>query len=163
MKTTFLNGGLKEEVYVSQPEGYKIRGSEAKVYKLKKALYGLCQAPRTWNKNLNSVLCSLKFVRCLKEPSLYRKEKHGYLLIVVVYVDDLLVRGSNLDMIVEFKQDMATMFDMSDLGQLSYHLGIEVIQRKGSIVLSHERYATKIFEEAGLKGCNAVHIPMDAG
>ncbi|XP_013594324.1 PREDICTED: uncharacterized mitochondrial protein AtMg00810-like [Brassica oleracea var. oleracea] len=58
---------------------------------------------------------------------------------------------------------MATRFEMGDLGKLSYYLGIEVIQREGSIVLSQERYATKILEEAGMKGCNAVHIPMDVG
>ncbi|WZZ50841.1 hypothetical protein YC2023_050948 [Brassica napus] len=110
VKTAFLHGELKEEVYVSQPEGYVIRGSEAKVYKLKKALYGLRQAPRAWNEKLNAVLRDLKFERCLKEPSLYRKEKKGHLLIVVVYVDDLLVTGSSLEMISEFKKGMATRF-----------------------------------------------------
>ena len=68
-----------------------------------------------------------------------------------------------MDMILEFKRDMATRFEMSDLGRLSSYLGIEVKQREGSIMLSQERYAAKILEEAGLKGCNAVHIPMDAG
>lgn len=80
-----------------------------------------------------------------------------------MYVDDLLVTGSSLDMIHEFKSGMATRSEMSDLGKLSYYLGIEVIQRKGSIVLSQERYGAKILEEAGMKSCNAVHIPMDAG
>ena len=68
-----------------------------------------------------------------------------------------------MDMILKFKRDMATRFEMSDLGRLSYYLEIEVKQREGSIMLSQERYAAKILEEAGLKGCNAVHIPMDAG
>lgn len=70
--------------------------------------------------------------------------------------------GSNIDMIVGFKKDMAAKFDMSNLGKLSYYLGIEVTQREGSIVLSQEKYAEKIIEEAGLKECNEVHIPMDA-
>lgn len=100
VKTAFLHGQLKEEVFVSQPEGYVIKGSEAKVYKLKKAFYGLRQAPRNWNEKLNTVLCELNFDRCLKEPSLYRKEKQGHLLVVAVYVDDLPVTGSNLDMIL---------------------------------------------------------------
>lgn len=163
VKTAFLHGELKEEVYVSQPEGFIVKGSETKVYKLRKALYGLRQAPRAWNEKLNHVLKGLSFERCLKEPSLYHKKKQGHLLVVAVYVDDLLVTGSSLDMILEFKRDMATRFEMSDLGKLSYYLGIEVIQREGSIVLNQERYATKIIEEAGMKGCNAVHIPMDAG
>lgn len=75
---------------------------------------------------------------------------------MVVYVDDLVVTGSNLEMILEFKRGMATRLEMSDLGQLSYYLGIEVSQLRGSIVLSQERYA-------GMKGCNVVHIPMDTG
>ena len=163
VKTDFLHGELREEVFVSQPEGFIVKGSEAKVYKLRKALYDLRQAPIAWNEKLNHVLKGLKFERCLKEPSLCRKEKQRHILVVAVYVDDLLVTGSSLDMILEFKRDMSTRFKMSDLGKLSYYLGIEVIPREGSIVLSQERYATKILEEAGLKGCNAVHIPMDAG
>lgn len=92
----------------------------------------------------------------------YCKEREGHILIVAVYVYDLLVSGSRLDMIREFKQGMATRFEMSDLGKLSYYLGIGVIQQEGSTVLSQERYATKILEEAGMKGCNTVHMPMDA-
>ena len=121
------------------------------------------QAPRAWNEKLNAVLRDLKFEICLKEPSLYQKEKKGHPLIVAVYVDDLLVTGSSLEMISEFKKGMATRFEMSDLGKLSYYLGIEVIQREGCIILRQERYATKILEEAGMMGCNAVHIRMDAG
>lgn len=98
------------------------------------------------------VLRDLKFERCLKEPSLYRKEKHGHNLIVAVYVDDLLVTGSSLEMISESKKGMATRFEMSDLGKLCYYLGIEVIQRKGCIILSQERHATKILEGAGMMG-----------
>lgn len=139
-----------------------MKGKEAKVYKLKKALYGLKQASRAWNEKLNATLHELGFKRCLKEPSLYRKEEQRCLLIVAVYVDDLLMTSSNIEMIVNFKRDMAAKFDMSDLGKLSYYLGIEVMQREGCIVLSQEKYAARIIEEAGLKECNAVHIWMQA-
>lgn len=71
VKTTFLHGGLKEDVYIKQSEGFKVKGSEDKVYKLNKALYGLRQALRAWNEKLNQVLEDLKFVKCSKEPSLY--------------------------------------------------------------------------------------------
>lgn len=77
VKTAFLHGELKEEVYVSQPEGFVVEGSEDKVYKLNKALYGLQQAPRAWNTKLNKILKELKFVKCSKEPSLYRKQEKG--------------------------------------------------------------------------------------
>ena len=138
VKTAFLHGELKEVVYVSQPEGFEVRGHEEKVYKLHKALYGLRQAPRAWNEKLNKVLEKLKFKRCSKEPSLYRKEEKNHLLLVVVYVDDLLIMGSKQSMIHEFKREMSSNFEMSDLGLLTYYLGIEVNQERGRITLSQE-------------------------
>ena len=161
VKTAFLHGELKEEVYVVQPDGFVIKGQEAKVYKLKKALYGLRQAPRAWNVKLNKILRELNFHRCSKEPSLYRKEERDQLLIVAVYVDDLLITGSSLQPIQDFKTEMATKFEMSDLGKLTYYLGIEVHQGDDGIVLKQERYAHKILEETGMGSCNATHVPME--
>lgn len=162
VKTAFLHGDLREEVYVSQPQGFIVKGQESKVYKLKKALYGLRQAPRAWNLKLNRILVrGLKFHRCLKEPSLYRKEVCNNILLVVVYVDDLLVTGSSLELIEGFKQEMATKFEMSDLGMLTYYLGIEVCQGENGITLKQNRYALKILEETGMASCNPTHIPME--
>ena len=89
VKTAFLHGDLVEEVYVSQPDGFRIKGSEEKVYKLHKALYGLKQAPRAWNIKLKSILKELNFSKCSKEPSLFKKRMNGHHLLVAVYVDDL--------------------------------------------------------------------------
>ena len=94
VKTAFLHGDLKEDVYVQQPEGFRVKGKEENVYKLKKVLYGLRQVPRAWNEKINNVLEGLKFVKCSKEPSLYRKATSSQFLLVTVYVDDLLVAGS---------------------------------------------------------------------
>lgn len=161
VKTAFLHGDLKEEVYVSQPEGFEVMGQENKVYKLRKALYGLRQAPRTWNEKLNKVLSELRFERCSKEPELYRRVNKEHLLLVAVYVDDLLVTGTSLEMIDEFKKGMAAKFEMSDLGKLTYYLGIEVDQHSEGITLRQESYANKILEETGMQDCNAVHVPFD--
>ena len=161
VKTAFLHGDLKEEVYVSQPEGFEVKGSEEKVYKLSKALYGLKQAPRAWNDKLNQILRELNFTRCSKEPSLYQKKRNKDLLIIAVYVDDLLVTGSNLKMITEFKREISAKFEMSDLGRLTYYFGIEVLQHDDGITLRQERYATKILSETGMDDCNSVHVPMD--
>ena len=138
-----------------------VKGKDDKVYKLHKALYGLRQAPKAWNVKLNGILKSLGFTRCSKEPSLYRKTEKKSLLLVCVYVDDLLVTGSSLSSIMEFKREMARKFEMSDLGRLTYYLGIEVRQKDEAIVLSQDRYAKKILEQTGLNDCNPVHIPMD--
>lgn len=97
------------------------------------------------------------------EPSLYRKREKEHLLLVAVYVDDLLVTGSSIDMIIEFKKGISEIFEMSDLGLLTYYLGIEVYQYKGGITLLQERCTRKILEESGMSECNAVHAPMDSG
>lgn len=103
VKTTFLHGDLKEVVYVKKPEGFEVKGSEDKVYKLNKALYDLKQAPRAWNVKFNKILREIGFEKCFK-PSLYCKKESDHILIVAVYVNDLLVTGPNLKLILELKK-----------------------------------------------------------
>lgn len=161
VKTAFLNGEITEDVYVSQPEGYKKLGSEHLVYKLSKALYGLRQAPRAWYAKLNQCLVSLGFKRCPYENAVYTKGEGSDSLVIAVYVDDILVTGANVAKIEEFKTEMAGKFEMTDLGRLSYYLGIEVEQNQGNIVLKQSSYAKKILEKAGMKDCNPTRYPMD--
>jgi hypothetical protein len=126
VKSAFLHGDLKEEVYVRQPEGFEKPGEEGKVCKLSKALYGLKQASRAWNIKLDSYLKELKFQQCLHEQVVYQKKVDGNLVIVGIYVADIVVTGSRSKDIDDFKRHMATKFEMSDLGKLQYYLGIEV-------------------------------------
>lgn len=163
VKTASLHGDLKEDVYVTQPEGFVVSGCETKVYKLRKALYGLRQAPRAWNEKLNKVLEDLGFTKCSKEPSLYRRRGKDSLLLVAVYVDDLLITGSNKTQLTDFKREMSTIFEMSDLGLLTYYLGIEVVQHEAGITIHQGRYATRILQETGMEGCNSTQVPMDMG
>ena len=94
---------------------------------------------------------------------MYRKTVNSSILVVAVYVDDLFVTGANEKIIDVFKREMASKFDMSDLGKLSYYLGIEVSQEEGCITLNQRRYALKILEESGMKNCNLSHTPMESG
>ncbi|WVZ58506.1 hypothetical protein U9M48_008777 [Paspalum notatum var. saurae] len=160
MKSAFLNGELTEVVYVKQPPGFTVAGEEDKVLRLRKALYGLRQAPRAWNIKLDSTLATPGFKRCASEHALYTRHSKEGLLIVGVYVDDLIVTGSQQQQIDSFKKEMAGKFKMSDLGLLSYYLGIEVRQGKEAIELCQSAYALKLLERAGLKGCNAAQVPM---
>lgn len=80
---------------------------------------------------------------------------------MAVYVDDLLVTGSDLSMIFEFKTEMEAKFEMSDLGKLTYYLGIEVMQHDSGITLKQERYASKILSETGMDDCNSASVPME--
>lgn len=161
VKTAFLNGEIKEDVYVSQPEGFEQAGKEHMVYKLLKALYGLHQAPRAWYEKLNACLVNLGFVRCPYEHAVYTRKEGENNMIVAVYVDDLLITGSDINMIKVFKKQMSENFEMSDMGKLNYYLGIEVTQGEGFIELKQSGYARKILEKAGLSECNHAKYPMD--
>ncbi|KAI3518152.1 hypothetical protein L1887_06594 [Cichorium endivia] len=161
VKSAFLNGTLEEEVYVSQPDGYQKKGEAHKVYKLSKALYGLKQAPRAWNACLDRHLKSIGFKRCAHEYSVYTKKNGGNTLIVGVYVDDLLVTGSCPESVQMFKKDMNIKFEMSDLGLLTYYLGIEVNQHKDGISLKQEAYAKNLLVKTRMHECNPTRTPME--
>ncbi|KAL9274065.1 Retrovirus-related Pol polyprotein from transposon TNT 1-94-like protein, partial [Drosera capensis] len=135
VKSAFLNGELEEEVYVTQREGFEVQGQKHLVYRLSKALYGLRQSPRAWNTRLDKSLKELGFTRCSQEQAVYTRGDGDAALIVGVYVDDLIVTGGNTGEVKNFKKQMMTEFEMSDLGLLSYYLGIEVEQKKGWIKL----------------------------
>jgi hypothetical protein len=91
VKSAFLNGDLKEEVYVHQPPGFVIPSKENKVLRLRKALYGLQQVPRAWNAKLDSTLKQMGFEQSPHEAAVYRRGKDGNALLVGVYVDDLVI------------------------------------------------------------------------
>lgn len=163
VKSAFLHGELSETVYVSQPDGFIKPGEEHKVYKLHKALYGLKQAPRAWNTKLNGILKDMQFHRCLQEQAIYRKASGNHLLIVGVYVDDLIITGTDTRIITKFKQEMGKKFEMSDLGKLTYYLGIEVSQKSDGIWIKQENYARKILKESKMQDCNPTLCPMEPG
>lgn len=156
-----MNGDIKEEVYVTQPEGFVKRGKEHLVYRLLKALYGLRQAPRAWYSKLNKSLEDIGFVKCPYEQAVYTTMMGIEVIIVAVYVDDILVTGSSSLIIKEFKEQMGYKFDISDLGKLSYYLGIEVEQGNGYIQLKQTGYARKILEKTGMIECNPTKYLMD--
>jgi hypothetical protein len=162
VKSAFLNGDLEEEVYVSQPPGFIVKGQEQKVYKLHKALYGLRQAPRAWNSKLDIVLHELGFSKCKTEYELYIRVKNKMRLIVGVYVKDLIIMGESDQELNLFKNEMKKVFQMCDLGALSYYLGIKVKQGDQGIGLSQCAYATKLLEKEGMGSCNSCATPMEA-
>lgn len=160
VKTTFLNGELGEEVYVSQSPGF-IDGKNRKVLRLHKALYGLRQAPRAWNIKLDAVVVSLGFERSASEHAVYTRGKDKSRLLLGVYVDDLIITGACTTAISDFKKQMCDRFKMSDLGLLTLYLGIEVSQKPGYITLKQSAFAAKLLEKVGMAECNEAHVPME--
>lgn len=138
VNSAFLNGILKEEFYVEQPPGYEVAGEENKVYRLKRAFYGLKQAPWAWYSRIDSYLMSNGFSKSNGEPTLYMKVANGNVLIVVLYVDDLIFTRTDNFLIGEFKEAMKNEFEMTNLGLLKYFLGIEVKKMHDGIFISQE-------------------------
>ncbi|CAM8990990.1 unnamed protein product [Rhodiola kirilowii] len=161
VKSAFLNGVLEEEVYVDQPPGYVQRRKENNVYKLKKALYGLKQAPRAWYARIDTYMLENEFQKCPYEHTLYIKmSAEGQMLIVCLYVDDLIFTGSSEEMFIEFKEAMTRQFEMTDMGLMSYFLGIEVEQADSGIFISQKKYAKDILKRFKFEGMKAVRTPV---
>jgi hypothetical protein len=134
VKSAFLNSDLKE-VYVHQPPGFAIPGKEGKVLRLRKALYGLRLAPRTWNVKLDSTLKGMGFGQSPHDVAINRRGNGGNALLVGVYVNDLVITDTKDAEVAAFKEEMKATFQMSDLGLLSFYLGIEVQQGDSGITL----------------------------
>ncbi|KAM1706709.1 hypothetical protein ACFX2K_028825 [Malus domestica] len=160
VKTAFLNGVLNKEVYVDQPSSFVIQGKEDKVYRLRKALYGLKEAPRAWYEEINSYFAKAGFHRSPSEATLYIKTSHSGILIMSLYVDDIIYTGSSKEMMAEFKSEMMRQYEMTDLGLLHHFLGLGVLQTDNYIFLHQKKYAKTLLEKFGLRDCKPVATPL---
>ena len=124
VKSAFLNGYLKEEVYVMQPPGFESKEFSNHVFKLDKELYGLKQAPRAWYERLSNFLLENGFRRGKVDNTLFLKSKGEHLLIVQVYVDDIIFGATHHDLCNEFSNMMKSEFEMSMMGELNFFLGL---------------------------------------
>ncbi|XP_057826602.2 retrovirus-related Pol polyprotein from transposon TNT 1-94 isoform X1 [Cryptomeria japonica] len=161
VKTTFLNGVIEEEVYIEQPEGYVIHKRDSHVCRLKKALYGLKQAPRAWYERIDKYLLSLGFCKNDADANIYLKVYNDEMLILVLYVDDLFLTGES-KLIIRCKKELASKFEMKDLGLMHYFLGLEVWQRSNEIFLSQVKYTIDILKRFRMIDCKPMHTPMES-
>jgi len=125
VNTTFLNGVIEEEVYIEQLEGFETHEKKSHVCKLKKTLYGLKQAARACYGRIDGYLQKMGFIKSDADPNLYYLVIENEPLILVLYVDDLFLTGSSR-LIKDCKKNLATEFDLKDLGQMHYFLGLDV-------------------------------------
>eukprot|EP00253_Pinus_taeda_P001841 PITA_01841 len=150
---------IEEEVYIEQPEGFETHEKKSHVCRLKKTLYGLKQALRAWYGRIDGYLQKMGFVKSDADPNLYDLVIENESLILVLYVDDLFLTGSSR-LIEDYKKNLATEFDMKDLGLMHYLLGLEVWQQKGEIFLGQGRYATEILKRFEMGDCRPMAMPM---
>jgi len=122
VKSAFLNGFINEEVYVSQPPGFKDHQHLNHVYKLKKALYGLKQAPRQWYERLSNFLLSHSYENEKFDKTLFIKKSKSVIILVQIYVDDIIFGATNDSLCEQFMSVMQGEFEMSMMGELSFFL-----------------------------------------
>ncbi|RZB91539.1 Retrovirus-related Pol polyprotein from transposon TNT 1-94 [Glycine soja] len=147
VKTAFLNDELEEEIYMEQPEGVVIHGQEDKVCKLDKSLYGLKQAPKQWHEKFDNLIVSNGFKVNESDKCIYYKSINNICTIICVYVDDLLIFGSNIHVVNDVKSLLCNNFDMKDLGEASVILGIKITRSKEGISLDQSHYIEKILKK----------------
>eukprot|EP00253_Pinus_taeda_P008646 PITA_08646 len=159
VKTAFLHGSLKEEVYVEQLEVFEVQDQKTHVCRLKKALYGLKQAPRAWYERIDSYFMKPGFTRSDADLNLYFKIEKDRPLILVLYVDDLFLIGT-YSLLYQRKRELAFKFEIKDLGLMHYFLSLEVWQKPVEIFLSQRKYIVKLIERCGMVECKFVSTPM---
>ena len=159
VSTAFLNGNLKEEVYMNQPEGFK-EGNM--VCKLKKSLYGLKQAPRCWNITLDQHLKEMGLIQSKADPCIYTS-KEGELTILAVYVDDIIIATETTERLNFLKTCLADKFGVKDLGEIHSFLGIQIKQDSKAIWIGQPGYLARVLETFGMTNAKPVSTPIDAG
>nr|GEW07351.1 hypothetical protein [Tanacetum cinerariifolium] len=160
VKTAFLYGPLKDEVYVNQPDGFVDPYYPDKVYHLKKALYGLKQAPRVCYDELSNILVSKGFSKGSTDPTLFIT-KHGEdILLVQIYVDDIIFGSTNPKLSKQFEKLMHSKFEMSMMGELDFFLGIQIHQSPCGIFINQAKYAQEILIKHGMTSYDSIGTPM---
>ncbi|GJY06174.1 putative zinc finger, CCHC-type containing protein [Tanacetum coccineum] len=132
VKTKFLNGDLHEDVYMTEPQGFKSKGQEHLVCKLKKAIYGLKQESHQWYLKFDEVMKKHNFIKNQVDQCVYLKMSGRNFIILVFYVDDILLASNNIDLLHETKCFLSRNFDMKDLGEASYVIGNEIYRDRAN-------------------------------
>jgi hypothetical protein len=160
MKSAFLNGPIKEEVYVEQPPGFEDSEYPNHVYRLSKALYGLKQAPRAWYECLRDFLIANGFKVGKADPTLFTKILENDLFVCQIYVDDIIIGSTNESTCEEFSRIMTQKFEMSMMGELKYFLGFQVKQLQEGTFISQTKYIEDIRTKFGMKDAKPIKTPM---
>nr|GFA88201.1 uncharacterized mitochondrial protein AtMg00810-like [Tanacetum cinerariifolium] len=160
VKTAFMNGELKEEVYVSQSEAFVDPYNLTHVYRLKKALYGLKQAPRAWYDTLSRFLLDNKFSKGVVDPTLFTRKIGKHILLVQIYIDDIIFALTDPEACDIFSNEMSSKFQMSIRGKMSFFLGLQVSQSPRGIFKNQSKFAFEILKKFRMDSCDPVDTPM---
>lgn len=161
--SAFLNGDLREEIFMNQPKGYVDSSHPDYVCHLHKNLYGLKQAPRVWHLTIDPFLKSLGFVANAADPCLYFRWDHNHLSLIGLYVDDLALASDSIKHLQEIKQKLMSRFTMHDEGELTYILGMSITRNRGerTISISNETKISEFLNQFKMADANPVCTPME--
>ncbi|CAL1357650.1 unnamed protein product [Linum trigynum] len=160
VKNAFLHGDLEEVIYMEKPPGYNV-GAPGQVCRLNRSLCGLKQAPRVWFETFQSTLLDLGCSQSLNDPSLFIKVTKTGIVLLLLYVDDMIITGSDVEGISHLKEGLQKAYKIKDLGDLSYFLGLEVSRTKEGILLSQRKYIVDLLSEHNMEDCKPVNTPME--
>jgi hypothetical protein len=147
-------------VHIEQPQGFEVGYRKTHVYRLKKAMYRLKQAPRSWYGRINSFLTSLGFTKSKFDSNLYFKVMNDDPFIFLLYVDDLFLTGEE-NLIIDCKKKLVAEFEMKYLGLMYYFLGLEVWQSLDNIFLNQGKYGVEILKRFDMLECKSMNTPME--
>nr|GEU89751.1 retrovirus-related Pol polyprotein from transposon TNT 1-94 [Tanacetum cinerariifolium] len=160
VKTTFLNGILKEEVYVGQPPGFARKQYPDHVYALEKALYGLKQAPWAWYDVLLQFLIQSGFQKGFIDTTLFIKKKGKHIMLIQIYVDDIIFGSTNPKYCIKFSNLMVKRFEISMMGKMKFFFGLQVNQFSNGIFINQSKYILDILKRFRMENCDTVPTPM---
>ena len=160
VKSPFLNGFIEEEVYVRQPPGFESAKFPDRVFKLKKALYSLKQAPRAWYERLNPFLLKSGFVMGSVDKTLFLLSRGGDTLIVQIYVVDIIFGGSSHALVSSFAEQMSREFEMSLMGELQFFLRLQIKQGPEGTFIHQAKYMKDVLMKFGMWDSKPMSIPM---
>ena len=147
VKNAFLHGDLKEKVYIEKPLGYAENNPETHVCRLRRAIYGIKQASRSWFDSFSIEVQRYGFVRSQLDHLLFIFREHQVSTLLLIYVDDIIITGSSCKHIETTKILLSQKFKMKDLGVLRYFLGVEVDRQNTSLLLTQHKYALDLLEK----------------
>ena len=161
--TAFLNGILTDEVYMYQPPGFIQRGTEHLVCKLHKSLYGLRQSPRAWYARLHATLLAWQLIQSQSDPNLYFAHIKNHTIALLVYVDDILITGSNPRLITQLKEHLQCTFQTNDLGIIHRYLGVQFEKASTGLHMHQTEYALSILSLFNMDDCSPSFTPLPEG
>ena len=165
VKTAFLNGHLKEELYMMQPEGFVDPKNANKVCKLQRSIYGLVQASRSWNIRFDEMIKAFGFMQTYGEACVYKKVSGSSVAFLILYVDDILLMGNDIEFLDSIKAYLNKCFSMKDLGEAAYILGIKIYRDRSRrlIGLSQSTYLDKILKKFNMDQSKKGFLPVLQG